>query len=594
MKKRMISTLAVTLAMTLLGPGLATATATTGSSTSQKVPLRVLSDQLGATLKWDANTSTATMTEGGKSLQVQIGSSKAQVNGQALQLPEAIALQQDRTYVPLQLVSDLLGKPLTWDEEAGRLAIGLPRAFTTQGLANGSKASYDLALRMSEDHQFTVTATVQVINVSEAEWDHAIFYFIPNAFTEEFKDTDNVPKYLDEEGNPLLDEDGNPLIDHIEYGTVKIDSLKVNGTEAAFKLNYDTLDVPLATKLKPGEKAEIQVAYHFTLPEPGTRFTKVDQFLTYSLAQWYPMLATYTNNGWNKEDYSPYSESYHTGFSDFTLSYDLPVGYSLISSSDEDLPLSTNKGQISAKNVKELYAQVSGYEDLTMVTQEVDGVEVRVFGPASEWDALEKTLEFSGKALHFYNANIGAYPHKQLDIMTNDGGMEYPGIVTVPLGLYGMNPTSYEETVAHEIAHQWFYGTVSSDPYHEGWLDEGITELCTSLYMYGVEKVPETSAFRGYRFGADRSPAIISNQSIVQLRRNVLFKALYAQPAERMWNLFKRNSGTQDPLETGLHFLRNYYYTYQYQQVTTPEFVRFATTYFPTDESFYATWLKWD
>ena len=41
--------------------------------------------------------------------------------------------------------------------------------------------------------------------------------------------------------------------------------------------------------------------------------------------------------------------------------------------------------------------------------------------------------------------------------------MEYPTIVFAgPL----------RDTIAHELAHQWFYGVVGNDQYHEPWLDE--------------------------------------------------------------------------------------------------------------------------
>ena len=43
------------------------------------------------------------------------------------------------------------------------------------------------------------------------------------------------------------------------------------------------------------------------------------------------------------------------------------------------------------------------------------------------------------------------------------GGMEYPELIfTMPL----------PEVIAHEIAHQWWYGLVGDDQYHDPWLDE--------------------------------------------------------------------------------------------------------------------------
>lgn len=74
--------------------------------------------------------------------------------------------------------------------------------------------------------------------------------------------------------------------------------------------------------------------------------------------------------------------------------------------------------------------------------------------------------------------------------------MEYPGIVTVWPTKNPNDPLFFHETVAHEIAHQWFNFTVSSDSYNEGWLDERMTEL-TLCDFYFDKKIEPT----GFTFG---------------------------------------------------------------------------------------------
>ena len=47
-----------------------------------------------------------------------------------------------------------------------------------------------------------------------------------------------------------------------------------------------------------------------------------------------------------------------------------------------------------------------------------------------------------------------------------------------------------EYIIAHETAHQWWYGIVGNDQIDEPWLDESLTEYSTILYYekkYGVE-----------------------------------------------------------------------------------------------------------
>jgi aminopeptidase N len=66
-----------------------------------------------------------------------------------------------------------------------------------------------------------------------------------------------------------------------------------------------------------------------------------------------------------------------------------------------------------------------------------------------------------------YDRSLGPYPYRELDVVlgsfTGFGGMEYPTLVMTQ---------SWDVAVAHEIAHQWWYGIVGDDEYHDPWLDE--------------------------------------------------------------------------------------------------------------------------
>src|SRR5699024_8673574 len=105
--------------------------------------------------------------------------------------------------------------------------------------------------------------------------------------------------------------------------------------------------------------------------------------------------------------------------------------------------------------------------------------EIRVI---SDKDATFRTkyMDAALGSLSFFEEHIGAYPHDQLDVIVIDAdvGMEYPGIVTVM-----ENVQTMDEVVAHEIGHQWFYGMVTNDAFHDPMVDEGITQLATTLYL---------------------------------------------------------------------------------------------------------------
>ncbi|NJM42047.1 MAG: M1 family metallopeptidase [Anaerolineae bacterium] len=55
---------------------------------------------------------------------------------------------------------------------------------------------------------------------------------------------------------------------------------------------------------------------------------------------------------------------------------------------------------------------------------------------------------------------------------------------------YAGNDDYFEWLVAHEVAHQWWYNLVGSNPVQEPWLDEALTQYSTLLYFedrYGAE-----------------------------------------------------------------------------------------------------------
>jgi aminopeptidase N len=65
--------------------------------------------------------------------------------------------------------------------------------------------------------------------------------------------------------------------------------------------------------------------------------------------------------------------------------------------------------------------------------------------------------------------------------------MEYSMLAGVTDSLYDAPEAPYFEwIVAHEVAHQWWYGLVGSDPVNEPWLDEGLTNYSITFYFEDV------------------------------------------------------------------------------------------------------------
>lgn len=87
------------------------------------LPIRVIAEALGATVGWDEATQTVTIEAKDISIKLVIGESKATVNNETVELDCASYIKNDRTYLPLRFVSEKLGAKVVWDESTQRVTI---------------------------------------------------------------------------------------------------------------------------------------------------------------------------------------------------------------------------------------------------------------------------------------------------------------------------------------------------------------------------------------------------------------------------------------------------------------------------------------
>ncbi|OQB15663.1 MAG: hypothetical protein BWY15_00376 [Firmicutes bacterium ADurb.Bin193] len=87
------------------------------------VPMRAVFEALGAQIEWDAATETVTAKSGKTTIKVQIGSSTMLKNGSKITLDAVAALCGDRTLVPVRAVSEALGATVMWDGENSSVLI---------------------------------------------------------------------------------------------------------------------------------------------------------------------------------------------------------------------------------------------------------------------------------------------------------------------------------------------------------------------------------------------------------------------------------------------------------------------------------------
>ncbi len=79
------------------------------------VPVRFVSESLGARVGWNNTTKTATIMKGDKTIMLSIGSNKAIVNGKSVEFDTRAEFKNDRNMVPLRFISEVLGAKVVWN-----------------------------------------------------------------------------------------------------------------------------------------------------------------------------------------------------------------------------------------------------------------------------------------------------------------------------------------------------------------------------------------------------------------------------------------------------------------------------------------------
>lgn len=323
--------------------------------------------------------------------------------------------------------------------------------------------------------------TISYTNNEKVALNNLYFHLYPNAF----KDKDKIPIPKDEFSTayPRGFSPGFIDIQEVQVDNIPVD-YDIEGEQETI------LKVKLNKKLKPGKSIDIFLKYIVQLPPCENRFGYGENSI--NITNWYPILCVYDETGWNLDPYYSIGDPFYSDVSNYIVNLTVPQQYVIAHTGKVmDIVKTHDKIQytIQAEKVRDFaWFASKKYEIIENV---VDGTTIKSYSYSKNGI---KALEVATKALKIFNKLFGKYPYDTLSIAESDfyvGGMEYPQIVQIDHTAYNGDEIWLEYLIAHEIAHQWWYGVIGNDEIEEPWLDEGLTEYSTILYFeknYGIKQ----------------------------------------------------------------------------------------------------------
>ncbi len=101
-----------------------------------------------------------------------------------------------------------------------------------------------------------------------------------------------------------------------------------------------------------------------------------------------------------------------------------------------------------------------------------------------ETEIWKHSIDFMKDAIKTRSSWIGEYPYKVVSVVQAPlplpGGMEYPTIAVISAL---PDEQTLDETIAHEIGHNWFYGSLGSNERDHPWMDEGMNTYYDYRYI---------------------------------------------------------------------------------------------------------------
>jgi hypothetical protein len=404
---------------------------------------------------------------------------------------------------------------------------------------------------------------IEYINNSPDTLKFIWFHIWPNAYK---SDRTAFSDQLLENGNTKFyfsDKEQKGYINRLDF--------KVNNVTAETEDHPQHIDIVkllLPAPLAPGQKILITTPFHVKLPYNFSRGGHDGQ--SYQATQWYPKPAVYDSKGWHPMPYLDQGEFY-SEFGNFDVSITVPENYIVAATGElqnaeekEFLKTRTSftwepvKRKVKTKggsfktvidefppsstDIKILRYKQNNIHDFAWFADKrfivnrdtcrlASGKTIDIFTYYTPAHSVrwKHTVKYAKDAIHHYSNSIGEYPYTIVSVVQGPesfgGGMEYPTITVISPE---ESAKDLDNTIAHEIGHNWFYGILATNERDHPWMDEGLNTYYDGKYneaKYGKQLQLERILFETKAISKTDQPVTTVSEKFSEL--NYLLVAYY-------------------------------------------------------------------
>lgn len=351
-------------------------------------------------------------------------------------------------------------------------------------------------------------------------------------------------------------------------GWLEFDSFKVNDMPAEISGQGASLRVKPSTMLLPDSDIKIEMSWKVLIPRLEYRFGSSNTI--YMLGNFYPTLNVLSKDGWHNAYNSSFGDPFCFHSADYLVTLNIPSGYNYVSGGKTIDAQAEDNGReiyiIEAENARDFCLLVM--YDYTEIEQKSKNTTVKCYFPRNHTQTAEYILNQSVQILDYYACKFGSYPYTEFKTvivpMQGFHGMEYSGLIFLQDEMLQSNSQKQRSqfVLAHEIAHQWWYGMVGNDQLQEPWLDEGLANWSAYQFLHEMQG-------QALPVAAKRIKHVNLGKGLAQMHSQQDYYLTAYNGGEAFWFELEEQLGHDGVIRV----LRHYLADYRYKIATTQDLI---------------------